>query len=124
MVHVASAGKRSAVRQKSGELVANSSPVLKGPTSPDTAGRIPEACPSVLWGCAAPPSLQPQSWPGAGAGSPEKIARERASASGPPTEKSVGREAPALDGVSIPRLRQFFEMLDQWDREAHEPKTM
>ncbi len=49
-------GKRGAVPRKSGQSVDHSDPGLKGPTTPPTAGRNPEAC----------PSLQPKSGRGLG----------------------------------------------------------
>lgn len=87
--------KRSAVRHKSEQPVANSGSVLKGPTPPLTAGRKPEA---------SSPHLQPKSWAGCGAASPAE---------------SAGREAPALtlDDLSASQLREFFELLDRWDKE-------
>jgi hypothetical protein len=125
---IAGAGERSAVELKSGQPVANSGPVLRRPTTPATAGRKPAARPTVSRGCEASPLPQLKGRPGFGAGSPEEIARERASASGPPTDESAGREAPALDHLdseSIARLRALFELLDRWDREAqHEAKIM
>lgn len=121
-------GERGAVELKSGQPVANSGPVLRRPTTPVTAGRKPAARPPVLRGREAAPPPQPKSWPGFGAGSPEEIARERVSASGPPTDESTRREAPALDQLDsefIARLRALFELLDRWDREAqHEAKIM
>jgi len=94
-------GKRSAVRNNSGKPVYPSGPGLGvGPTPPPTAGRKPEACPY-------PP--QPKTgWELEG-------------------KALGGREAPALnslDAVSLSQLRQFFELLDRWDREAHEQPSM
>jgi hypothetical protein len=123
----ACAGERGAVGLKSGNSVANSEPVLRRPTTPATAGRKPAARPPVSRGCAAPPATQPKSWRGFGGGAPEEIARERASASGPPADDSAARKLPALDSLdaaAVSQLRQFFELLDRWDREAHDPQAM
>src|SRR5689334_3107755 len=108
-------GKPSAVEFDSGETVANSVPGLRRPTSPARAGRKPDACPPIL------STSQPKSWPGFGAGGPEEDRRERASATGNDQEPSEPREARALDALdefSTSQLRQFFELLDRWDREA------
>jgi hypothetical protein len=116
-------GERGAVGLKSRSSVANSDLVLRRPTTPATAGRKPAARPPALRARAARPLTQPKSWRGFGGGAPEEIARERASASGPPADESVGGEAPALgtlDAVAVSQLCQFFELLDRWDREAHE----
>lgn len=88
--------KRSEVGLKSGKPVANSGPVLRRPTPPATAGRNPEACSSPA---------QSKSWPGYGAGSPVE---------------SAGSEAPALepDDAAVNTLLEFFQILDEWDREG------
>lgn len=93
----AETGGRSTLRHKSGKPVADSGPVLKGPTSPATAGRKPEARPL------SPP--QPNS------------RRER---EGRALAEGAGREAPALSlgQQGISGLRAFFKLLDRWDREA------
>src|SRR5437588_8449865 len=89
-------GKCSAVDLKSGEPVYPSGPGLKRPTPAVTAGRKPETCPSLL---------QPKKGRGAG-WNPALCA---------------GSEAPVLDALSdldFAALRQFFELLDRWDRES------
>lgn len=88
--------KRSAVGLESGVPVANSGPVLRRPTPPPTAGRNPEACSSPA---------QPKSWPGCGAGSPAERADREASAL-------------QLDDAEISTLLRFFQILDEWDRDA------
>lgn len=91
-------GERSAVGSKSGKPVHQSGPGLRRPTPAITAGRNPAARPT-------PP--QPKTGPGCGVGNPAT-----------PRE----REALALDtfdGSSIRQLIEFFELLDQWNREAH-----
>ncbi len=96
-------GKRSVVGLKSGLLVANSSPVLRRPTTPVTAGRKPEA---------SPPSSQPKSWRGRGGGA---------------TAEEIAREArgPELDELSVSALIRFFELLDRWDQGAkHETEIV
>ena len=87
--------KRSAVGLKPGTPVANSGPVLRRPTHPATAGRKPEACSSPA---------QPKGWPGGGAGSPAE---------------TTEREAPALelDDAAVSTLLEFFQILDEWDRD-------
>lgn len=61
-----------------------------------------------------------KSCPGLGAGGPDENGPERSSASGPPQERSAGREAPALpfDKADIAALLDFFLLLDRWDREG------
>jgi hypothetical protein len=106
----ANAGKRSAVRNNSGEPVHPSGPGLGvGPTPPPTAGRKPEACPPKSLGV----SIRP-------APSQHKTGRV------PEGGALGGREAPALslDAFSVSQLRQLFGLLDQWDREAAHAKTM
>jgi hypothetical protein len=91
--------KRSAVGFKSGNPVANSGPVLRRPTPPNTSELNPQACSTH------PP--QPQSWPGRGAGSP---AGRR------------GREAAPIEAETsaIDQLLSLLKLLDDWDRsEAH-----
>jgi hypothetical protein len=88
--------KRSAVGLKSGVPVGNSGPVLRRPTSPATAGRNPEACSSPA---------QPKSWPGCGAGSSAEGAEREASAL-------------ELDDAAVSTLLEFFQILDEWDREG------
>ena len=96
-------GKRSAVRNNSGEPVHPSGPGLGvGRTSPSTAGRKPEACPAHLRAGDQPALSQ------------HKTGRE-------PEGGALGvREAHGtnLDAHHISDLRQFFELLDRWDREA------
>jgi hypothetical protein len=121
-------GERGAVGLNPDHTVVNSVPVLRRPGTPATAGRKLAARPPERRGRAAAPATQPKSWQGFGDRVPERIARERGSASGPPPETSVGREASALEALDaefLSRLRTFFELLDRWDREAgHATKTM
>ena len=114
-------GERDAVRINSGESVTHSDPGLTvGPTLPLTTGRKPGARPPSPRVRTPEPDgfkehreaglCQPKSGQGFGDRVPE----------------SVGREAPALslDDFTTSQLREFFEMLDRWDREAHEHKIM
>jgi hypothetical protein len=95
-------GKQSAVALKSGDSVANSDPVLRPPTPSARAGRKPAACPS---------HPQPQSWPGCGAGRPAE---------------SAPREAGALSLSfrDVHQLIALFELLDSWDREVIDAKSV
>jgi hypothetical protein len=95
-----SRGKRNAGGLKSGDAVANSAPVLSQPTSPDTAGRKPEASP-----CSA------KSWRGLGQ-SPKDVDE---------------REAPPPSFLTDADVRQViavFELLDTWERKSHDSQIM
>lgn len=99
-------GERDAVRKKSRQSVTHSDLELTvGLTLPPTAGRTPEARPPVS-PRESGAACQRQSGPGCGTGSPAERAE---------------REAPALkhlDEYQISLLRQFFDILHRWKREA------
>jgi hypothetical protein len=103
-------GKRNAVRIKTGQSVDHSDPVLRvEPTSSLTAGRNPEASPSL---------------------SQRKSGRER---EGGPLALSGGAadampadavKPVALTSEELDRIRDFFLQLDRWDRESNDASVM
>jgi len=133
-------GERDAVGSKSGQSVSQSDPGLRRPTLPPTAGRKPEARPPLQshgfeLEVAFAPKLreaglpyQPKTGRGAGQGTAEELQREALDTD----QFSYPSEAGALDARSadslsvddLPRLIEFFTMLDRWDREAHGTQTM
>jgi hypothetical protein len=114
-------GERDAVRIDSGSPVDHSGPGLTvGPTLPATTGRKPVARLPVFHNTDQSPYevkerreaaiCQPKSGQGCGDSVPASDEREALALS--------------FDDFSISQLREFFELLDRWDREAHGTQTM
>jgi hypothetical protein len=103
-------GKLSAVRLKSGNMVANSVPGLRGPT-PLESGRNPEVCPSP----------QSKSWR-------EREGRALALSGGEAASIQAHTSQPLLpeplNPESLSRLIGFFRNLDQWDRKTNPQEVM
>jgi len=125
-------GKRNAVRNKSRSTVDNSALVLRGPTSPPTAGRKPAASPPSTSGvdvaidlgvdvavdlgvdvaAGVSRSSQLKSW---------AVGVDVAVAAGVATQNSSTNALSAcpptlFSDSDIRGLRSFFELLDKWDR--------
>ena len=92
--------ERNAVGLKSGDAVAHSAPVLNQPTSPQH--------PVENRGLS---SVQPKS--GRGLGQSPKSLAESQVAGGQP-----------LSDAEVRSVVSLFELLDTWDRRAHEPQIM
>ncbi len=126
-------GERSAVRPKSGQSVSQSDPGLRRPTSPSTVGRKSAARPPIQLQSPTDSKLhpkpreagvpQPKTGRGAGWNPAQQPRREAPGSFSEPVESE-----PVLpydvDDSQIKALIEFFETLDRWDREAHEPKIM
>lgn len=126
-------GERSAVRPKSGKSVRQSDPALRRPTPPSTAGRKPAARPPVQ----IPPATDFQ----IGSKSREADIPQRKTVRGAGQSPAIQPQGEALGSFSssaqpasdLPyvledshteALIEFFQILDRWDREAHEAQIM
>lgn len=113
-----SADERDDVRIKSGQPVTHSGPGLTvGQTLSPTAGRKPEARLRFSLARDSGATCQPKSGRGAG----RSTAIEFRGAAPGSTSTCASHEVGALylnpmDEYEVRRLREFFELLDEWDR--------
>jgi hypothetical protein len=121
MRKTAQSGERDAALRKSGDAVAHSVPVLKGPTLSATADRTSAARMGAMQGAILRPAFQPKS--GQGAGQSPAISSQR-EALHPENENPNAHLAGMLDEHHIQVLVEFFTILDGWDREAHEFQSL
>jgi hypothetical protein len=116
-----STGKRNAARNKSRSTVDHSALVLRGPTSPPTAGRKPEASPPISFGVGVAVDLgvgvAVVADLGVGASSSQLKSGAVACS---PSHALTACPSSSLNDSDISELRSFFELLDQWDRRGVE----
>jgi hypothetical protein len=124
-------GERSAVETKSGKSVHQSDPGLRRPTPPATVGRKSTARPPTLVAtavCTDTPEAREaglsQRKTGQGAGQRPAIYVQREALATNAFSAGDAASSKTLDDTEIGSLFQFFEILDRWDREAHDAGIM
>jgi hypothetical protein len=124
-------GERSAVETKSGKSVHQSDPGLRRPTSSATVGRKPAARPPILTASAVsidnPEAREvglPQRKTGQGAGQSPAIPIQREALDANAFNVGEIPSRKTLEDSEIASLLQFFEILNRWDREAHDAEIM